>query len=189
MNTHPPCSDAESLAFNEKARNKWYADHKPEEWWKIEYDWPVWQRDDQHPPPGDWTTWFVMAGRAFGKTRMAAEWIRAAAEADGNLRIALVAATFHEARSVMIEGESGLLAIAPDETRPLWEPSLKKLEWSSGAVAHVYAASEPEGKIHPGLYTRRNGQVDLSTVQGTGFGLRVAEIGRVLPVPAWEADL
>lgn len=51
------------------------------------------------------------------------------------------------------------------------------------------AASEPEGKIHTGLYTRRQGQVDLSTLQGTGFGMRVAEIGRVLPVPTWEADL
>lgn len=50
-------------------------------------------------------------------------------------------------------------------------------------------ASVPEGQIHPGLYTRRQGQVDLSTLQGTGFGMRVAEIGRVLPVPAWEANL
>ena len=58
---------------------------------------------------------------------MAAEWVRAQAEADGSLRIALVAATMHEARSVMIEGESGLLAIAPDEKRPIWEPSLKRL--------------------------------------------------------------
>jgi phage terminase large subunit-like protein len=90
-----------------------------------------------------------MAGRGFGKTRMAAEWVRAQAEANGSLRIALVAATMHDARSIMIEGESGLLAIAPDEHKPIWEPSLKRLVWPSGAIAHVFAASEPEGLRGP----------------------------------------
>jgi phage terminase large subunit-like protein len=90
-----------------------------------------------------------MAGRGFGKTRMAAEYIRAAAEADGSLRIALVAATLHEARTIMVEGESGLLAIAPDEDRPTWEPSLKRLVWPNGAIAHVFAASEPEAMRGP----------------------------------------
>ncbi|MGB5021152.1 MAG: terminase family protein [Sphingorhabdus sp.] len=122
---------------------------KPEDQWQLEYDWNLWARDDQRPPEGDWRTWFVMAGRGFGKTRMAAEWVRAQAEADGSLRIALVAATMHEARSVMIEGESGLLAIAPDEKRPIWEPSLKRLIWPTGAIATVFAASEPEGLRGP----------------------------------------
>ena len=108
-----------------KERAKWLAKVKPEDRWQLEYQWEFWARDDQRPPQGDWRTWFVMAGRGFGKTRMAAEWVRAQAEADGSLRIALVAATMHEARSVMIEGESGLLAIAPDEKRPTWEPSLE----------------------------------------------------------------
>jgi len=42
-------------------------------------------------------------------------------------------------------------------------------------------ASAPEEIIHPGLYRRRAGNVDLSTVQGPGFGYRVAEIERQLP--------
>ncbi|WP_424537650.1 DNA-packaging protein, partial [Sphingorhabdus sp.] len=130
-------------------RVKWLAKVKPEDQWQLEYDWNLWARDDQRPPEGDWRTWFVMAGRGFGKTRMAAEWVRAQAEADGSLRIALVAATMHEARSVMIEGESGLLAIAPDEKRPIWEPSLKRLIWPTGAIATVFAASEPEGLRGP----------------------------------------
>ncbi len=49
------------------------------------------------------------------------------------------------------------------------------------------AASEPEARIHPGLYQRRDGQVDLSTLGVTGFGYRVAEIGRKLPPPALTA--
>ena len=43
------------------------------------------------------------------------------------------------------------------------------------------AASEPEEAVHPGLYRRRNGQVDWSTLSGPGFGYRVDEIKRDLP--------
>jgi L-alanine-DL-glutamate epimerase-like enolase superfamily enzyme len=41
-------------------------------------------------------------------------------------------------------------------------------------------ASEPEAKIHPGIYQRRQGRVDLSTLRGPGFGYRVEEIRRDL---------
>ena len=43
------------------------------------------------------------------------------------------------------------------------------------------AASAPEEVVHPGLYKRRNGQVDLSTIKGPGFGYRLDEIKRDLP--------
>ena len=43
-------------------------------------------------------------------------------------------------------------------------------------------ASDLEARVHPGLYQRRHVQVDLRTVQGPGFGRRVEEIGRDLPV-------
>jgi L-alanine-DL-glutamate epimerase-like enolase superfamily enzyme len=39
-------------------------------------------------------------------------------------------------------------------------------------------ASLPEEKVHPGLYRRRNGKIDLSTIQGSGFGYRIDEIQR-----------
>ena len=42
-------------------------------------------------------------------------------------------------------------------------------------------ASRAEAAVHPGLYARRNGQVDLSTISGPGFGYQVARIGRALP--------
>lgn len=41
-------------------------------------------------------------------------------------------------------------------------------------------ASIPEEAIHPGLFRRRDGIVDLSTLRGNGFGYREEEIGRVL---------
>jgi len=47
-------------------------------------------------------------------------------------------------------------------------------------------ASLPEEKVHPGVYKRRNGQVDLSTIGGAGFGYRLDKIARTLPEPATE---
>jgi len=45
-------------------------------------------------------------------------------------------------------------------------------------------ASRPEAVVHPGVYRRRNGEVDLSTIKGAGFGYRASEIKRQLPPPA-----
>jgi hypothetical protein len=44
-------------------------------------------------------------------------------------------------------------------------------------------ASAPEEAVHPGLYRRRDGRVDLSSLSGPGFGYRLAEIRRELPTP------
>lgn len=113
------------------------------------HDWSIHARPEQLAPAGDWRVWLMLAGRGFGKTRAGAEWVRAIAEADGTARIALVGATIGEARSVMVEGASGLLAIAPRWNRPIWHPSLKRLIWKSGAQAMLYGAAEPESLRGP----------------------------------------
>ena len=111
--------------------------------------WHFWRLAAQAEPKGDWGVWLVMAGRGFGKTRMGAEWVRERAEADGKLRIALVGATLSEVRNVMVEGESGMLASAANGVSVEWEPSLKKITWANGAVAHIYSAAEPESLRGP----------------------------------------
>lgn len=50
----------------------------------------------------------------------------------------------------------------------------------SNAMQFYPEASAPEARIHPGLYRRRGGVLDLSTLGPTGFGYRVAAIGRRL---------
>ena len=80
-------------------------------------------RPSQRPPAGDWRTWLVLAGRGFGKTRCAAEWIRHRVETGAARRIALVGATAADVRDVMVEGPSGLLAVCPPWDRPRYEPS------------------------------------------------------------------
>lgn len=113
------------------------------------HDWTVHARPEQLAPEGDWRIWLMLAGRGFGKTRAGAEWVRAIAERDGGARIALVGATLHDARSIMVEGESGLLGIAPRWDRPIWHPALKRLIWKSGAQAMLYGAAEPESMRGP----------------------------------------
>lgn len=112
-------------------------------------DWTMWARPSQLPPDGDWRVWLIMAGRGFGKTRAGAEWVRMVAESNHEARIALVAASLHEARSVMVEGESGLMAISPPHLRPRYEPSLRRILWPTGAQALLYSAAEAESLRGP----------------------------------------
>jgi phage terminase large subunit-like protein len=121
----------------------------PDEQRELKYHWHIWARSEQLPPPGPWRCWLICAGRGFGKTRTGAEWVREIARSDSTARIALVGATISEARAVMVEGESGLLACTPDSWRPVFEPSLKRLTWPTGAQAYLYSAAEAESLRGP----------------------------------------
>ena len=106
--------------------------------------WPLWARDSQIAPPGDWSVWLLMAGRGFGKTRTGAEWVRARVESGAAGRIALVARTPADVRDVMIEGDSGLLNICPPSNRPKYEPTKRRLTWPNGAFALAFSSHEPD---------------------------------------------
>lgn len=155
--------------------------------------WPYDFRQSAHagqlPPAGDWRTWLVMAGRGFGKTRAGAEWVRAVAEADPAARIALVGASLGEARAVMVEGESGILARCPPDGMPRYEPSLHRLRFPNGAEARLYSAAEPEalrGPQHSHAWCDEIGKWELSGERATRawdnllLGLRLGRDPRVL---------
>ncbi|MEM7812764.1 MAG: mandelate racemase/muconate lactonizing enzyme family protein [Planctomycetota bacterium] len=72
-----------------------------------------------------------------------------------------------------------MLAMIPHATLAAYAGTLRGLE--SNAPQFYPEASRPEAAVHPGLYRRRDGMIDLSTLSGPGFGMRVEEIGRVLP--------
>jgi phage terminase large subunit-like protein len=101
----------------------------------------------QLPPKGEhWRTWLLMAGRGFGKTRAGAEWVDALARSRPGLRIALAGATIAEARSVMVEGVSGILSVARNKgMKVIWEPSLGRLRWPNGSVAELFSGDHPDG--------------------------------------------
>lgn len=108
------------------------------------YDWSFWARGKQIAPADDWLIWLILTGRGWGKTRTGAETVRGYAESGKVARIALVAATAADYRDVMLEGDSGLLAVSPPQFRPEWTASRRKLEWPNGCVAMCYSAEEPD---------------------------------------------
>ncbi len=116
----------------------------PTELLVLAHDWHFWAREEQLSPQGDWRIWLILAGRGWGKTRTGAEWVISCACANPSARIALVGETLADARSVMVEGESGILAIAPLWMRPKFEPSKRLLTFPNGAMATLYSADEPE---------------------------------------------
>lgn len=117
---------------------------------ELQWDWKFWGRPNQQAPAGDWLKWLILAGRGFGKTRCGSETIREWACGKSPLakgkfsRIALVAETAADARDVMVEGESGILAVHPPEFRPHYEPSKRRLTWPNGATALLFNATEPD---------------------------------------------
>jgi phage terminase large subunit-like protein len=151
--------------------------------------WRFWARLEQLPPPGDWRVWLICAGRGFGKTRAGAEWVREIAASHNEARIALVASSLVEARAVMVEGESGIMACHPPVERPTFEPSLRRLIWPGGAQATLYSAAEAEslrGPQHSHAWCDEIGKWDggggraVSAWDNLQLGLRLGETPRLL---------
>ena len=145
MKTPGRLSPARSLASLAKPlRTTILSQLSPEQAETLLFDWAYWARPEQLPPTGSWRVWLLLAGRGFGKTRSGAEFVRARIGTGQARRVALVGPTAADVRDVMVEGNSGLLAIAPDTDRPLYEPSKRRVTWDNGAIATLFSADEPE---------------------------------------------
>jgi phage terminase large subunit-like protein len=145
-----------------------------------------WALPHQLPPEGAWKTWVIMGGRGAGKTRAGAEWVRSMVEgarptdAGRAKRVALVGETIDQVREVMVFGESGLIACAPPDRRPVWEATRRRLVWPNGAIAQAFSAHDPESLRGPQfdaawadeLAKWRNGQAAWDMLQ---FALRLGD--------------
>jgi phage terminase large subunit-like protein len=129
--------------------NAWLEGLEPEQLQDMLEIWPLWARPAQMPPQGPWRTWLFLGGRGAGKTRAAAEWVRERMESGACASAALIAPTLSDAREVMIEGPSGLRAIASTGFRPRYESSRRRLVWPDGRLAHVYSAEDPDSLRGP----------------------------------------
>src|SRR3954449_7698321 len=121
----------------------------------LEASWPAMARPNQLPPPGSWQIWLLLAGRGFGKTRTLAEWVCQQAASGQTGRIALVTATAADAHAVLVEGQSGILAVSPPWFRPVYESSKRRLTWPNGAIATTFSAEEHDSSRHPKLAANR----------------------------------
>jgi len=122
---------------------------------ELAFSWGVWARPEQLAPEvgndgAPWNTWIYLAGRGTGKTRSGVEWLRGEVCGSTPLavgkrkRIAIIGETSKDVRDVLIEGESGLLAVHPKAYRPHYEPSKARVTWPNGAVATLYNGTEPD---------------------------------------------
>jgi phage terminase large subunit-like protein len=153
----------------------------------VEYTkrWFGFENDGQRDPPGDWRIWLIQAGRGFGKTRAGAEWVSETARRYPDARIALVAATVADGQRVMIEGPSGLIAVAREHEPVRWVASRRELSFASGAVATLYSAEAGEELRGPEhhfawcdeLAKWRRGEAAWDNLR---MGLRLGDSPRVL---------
>ena len=100
----------------------------------------------QLPPPDDenWTTWLIMAGRGWGKTRTGAEWIVAEVMAGRRRHLYLAGPTVDAVRDVMVEGPSGVIAVAARYGfGARYDVSRRRVVFANGAIARMYTAEKP----------------------------------------------
>jgi phage terminase large subunit-like protein len=119
---------------------------------ELRFTWRFWARPQQIAPEGAWNTWFINAGRGFGKTRAGVEWVREKIK-EGHKRVAVIAATNGDLEKVVVRGESGFLNCcwAGDKTYsgtflglPEWSPTKRTLTWANGASVTLFSAEEPD---------------------------------------------
>jgi phage terminase large subunit-like protein len=120
---------------------------------QINFNWGFNARASQFLPEDDWSTWLILAGRGWGKTRTGAETVRLWVNHYSSVNI--IGATADDARDIMIEGESGILSVCPNEERPTYKAGKRCLEWPNGAKTLIFTADEPDrlrGKQHSKLW-------------------------------------
>ena len=106
-------------------------------------------RPKQQPPPGSWTYWFLRCGRGFGKTLSVAQWAKERA-LERPVRFALVGPTFADVRDTMVEGETGLLSVLPNEALRggsrdrAWNRSIGELYLANGTVFKSFFSEKPD---------------------------------------------
>ncbi|WOI55018.1 DNA-packaging protein [Palleronia sp. LCG004] len=138
-----------------ECQERFLHDLSDEELLALPFLFDFWALDHQIPPEGNWRTWVILGGRGAGKTRAGAEWIRSVVEGPKPAmpgkarRVALVGETLDQVRDVMIFGDSGIMACAPPDRRPVWQPTKKRLVWPNGAQAQIFSAHEPEALRGP----------------------------------------
>jgi phage terminase large subunit-like protein len=112
------------------------------------HDWPLWAREKQLPPDGDWIYWVLITGRRWGKTRTAAEWLRSRALATVGA-YAICAPTYADVRDVCVEQgtsvrPSGFVSVCRPGEIDTYNRSLGELTMTNGSKIKMLSADEPE---------------------------------------------
>jgi len=110
-------------------------------------DWDLWSLPYQQIPSGDWRRWSFRAGRGTGKTHTGARTVSEIARDRKKIRtgeIGLIGRTHADARFTMVDGPSGILAQAPLDFVPKYEPGNNTVTWPNGVRARLFSSEKPE---------------------------------------------
>lgn len=111
-------------------------------------------RPEQLTPTGlDWTLWFILAGRGWGKTRTGSEHVAEFARANPGCEIGVIGRTDAEARRLLLRGPSGLLSVLePSELDARFgqgkgyidSPGDSRIVLANGSTIYVVGANSPD---------------------------------------------
>ena len=110
-------------------------------------DWGMWSLPYQRLPIGSWRRWLLRCGRGAGKTHTGARTVHEVARDRSLIRrgeIGIIGRTHADARFTMVEGPSGIIANAPLDFVPQWEPGNSLLTWPNQVKARLFSADKPE---------------------------------------------
>jgi predicted phage terminase large subunit-like protein len=111
-------------------------------------------RPNQIPPEtNDWSTFLALAGRGFGKTKLAAEWMAWKAISMPGSRGAIVAPTFSDARDTCAEGPSGIVTILKEfNVLDTYNRSMGEIVLTNKSRIKLFSAEEPDRLRGPNFH-------------------------------------
>jgi predicted phage terminase large subunit-like protein len=146
--------------------------------------WLATARPEQITPPGQWSTWMVLAGRGFGKTRTGAEDIAWYATTHPGAQCAVIAPTFNDVRGTCFEGVSGLLAVLPSDQVADYNKSRQELRLVNDALIRGFSADTPDRLRGPQFHRAWADELAAWQYADTWdqlmFGLRLGDDPRVI---------
>lgn len=126
-------------------------------------------RANQLPPDdSSWNTFVALAGRGFGKTRLAAEWLAWQAILNGGTRWAIVAPTFGDVRDTCAEGPSGVVAVLREYgVLDNYNRSMGEITLTNKSRIKLFSGAEPDRLRGPNFH---GGWFDeLASMDGQAF--------------------
>lgn len=112
-------------------------------------NWEFTGRPKQHAPEGDWVYWWILAGRGFGKTLSAAQFVKKRVLQE-RLRVGLIAPIRGDIRTTMVEGESGLLSVLPtaallgQSRDTAWNKTTLELKLANDSILTGFSSETPD---------------------------------------------
>lgn len=110
--------------------------------------WDLWARPHQRMPLGKWRRWICRGGRGSGKSTTGSNTLHKVARDKRSLgtgTIGIVGRTHDDVRiTTVCDPATGILATAPRNFKPQWQPGPGILTWPNGVRARVFSGDAPE---------------------------------------------